>query len=227
MLVYTIRWLNHNEQHWKGKGKHGKGKKGVCVVSQLFLPETVVKSCVSLTSKYIFVLNFHHENNCSSYQQQIILYYTSGILLLIIVNAVYVLTNPDICYICNTAYVKKTQYLLYLSSYILHSKKKGWLVNTIMPAYKTLNEAEEHCHLSSSDYLNSMILEKEDNRPTRGPCRSIGTMIDSKMLAILVFSNNLHFMIPQPLGDKLQPQPSPDFRCYLKSVRADMIYICR
>ena len=125
MLVYTIQWLNRNEQHWKGKGKHGKGKKGVCVVSQLFLPETVVKSCVSLTSKYIFVLNFHHENNCSSYQQQIILYYTSGILLLIIVNAVYVLTNPDICYICNTAYVKKTQYLLYLSSYAFEST---WLI---------------------------------------------------------------------------------------------------
>ena len=58
-------------------------------------------------------------------KQQILLYYTSGILLLIIVNAVYVLTNPDICYICNTAYVKKTQYLLYLSSYILHSKVRG------------------------------------------------------------------------------------------------------
>ena len=27
MLVYTICPLNHNKQHWKGKGKHGKGKK--------------------------------------------------------------------------------------------------------------------------------------------------------------------------------------------------------
>ena len=111
---WCTRWLNRNEQHWEGKGKHGKGKKGVCVVSQLFLPETVLKSCVSLTSKYTFVLNFHHENNCSSYQQQIILYYTSGIILLIIVNAVYVLTNPDICCICNTAYVKKTCNIYYI-----------------------------------------------------------------------------------------------------------------
>ena len=31
MLVYTICRLNRNKQHWEGKGKHGKGKKGVCV----------------------------------------------------------------------------------------------------------------------------------------------------------------------------------------------------
>ena len=42
MLVYTICRLNRNKQHWEGKGKHGKGKKGVCVVSQLFLSGTVV-----------------------------------------------------------------------------------------------------------------------------------------------------------------------------------------
>ena len=31
VLVYTICRLNRNKQHWEGKGKHGKGKKGVCV----------------------------------------------------------------------------------------------------------------------------------------------------------------------------------------------------
>ena len=31
MLVYTICRLNGNKQHWEGKGKHGKGKKGFCV----------------------------------------------------------------------------------------------------------------------------------------------------------------------------------------------------
>ena len=31
MLVYTICRLNRNKQHWEGKGKHGKGKKGFCV----------------------------------------------------------------------------------------------------------------------------------------------------------------------------------------------------
>ena len=31
MLVYMIWSLNSNKQRWEGKGKHGKGKKGVCV----------------------------------------------------------------------------------------------------------------------------------------------------------------------------------------------------
>ena len=42
-----------------GKRKAREGEKGVCIVSQLFLPETVVKSCVSLTSKYIFVFRYN------------------------------------------------------------------------------------------------------------------------------------------------------------------------
>ena len=29
MLVYTICRLNRNKQHWEGKGKQGKGKKGL------------------------------------------------------------------------------------------------------------------------------------------------------------------------------------------------------
>ena len=31
MLVYMIWWLNSNKEHWEGKGKHGKRKKGFCV----------------------------------------------------------------------------------------------------------------------------------------------------------------------------------------------------
>ena len=31
MLVYTIWSLNRNKQRWEGTGKHGKGKKGVCI----------------------------------------------------------------------------------------------------------------------------------------------------------------------------------------------------
>ena len=39
MLVYTIWSLNRNKQRWEGTGKHGKGKKGICVKC---LSETVV-----------------------------------------------------------------------------------------------------------------------------------------------------------------------------------------
>ena len=39
MLVYTIWSLNRNKQRWEGTGKHGKGKKGVCVkCSNYFCP---------------------------------------------------------------------------------------------------------------------------------------------------------------------------------------------
>ena len=39
MLVYMIWSLNRNKQRWEGTGKHGKGKKGVCVkCSNYFCP---------------------------------------------------------------------------------------------------------------------------------------------------------------------------------------------
>ena len=62
--------------------------------------------------------------------------------------------------------------------YVLDSRVRGRLVNNIRTSFKTLNDAEDHFHLSLSDCLNSMHLERDDGQPTRRLTRSVGTNTD-------------------------------------------------